>query len=335
MKIKASKRKKFYTWIIISLLAISFCEIALSKTYTGQPRTIAHDFLDMEREFGTKKHHYEYINKIINRAIYNIDVKKKYTTEEAIKILATIDLILKDEGFKFRNNLLLSKGLDTKIIDCDNYCTLYTAIAEVLKLPIIPVYAPNHSFIRFNFKDGSYLNWECTEGKHYSNAWYIKKLNISSKSISQGVYLISLTRNEFLAVEFNNIGAHLMLQKKYTNAIQIFNKAIEMYPRFSSAYHNRGTSYYAIKMKKEAFLDLHTALGLDPMRASTHNSVGDIFFDLKEYNKALSHFNKSIKLNPTNYVPYYSIGLIMKIQGKRNESRRWIKKSQEIKRRYH
>jgi len=327
------KTKKISHLFLSLIILITLSETLSAQTYEGSPRTIAHDFLDMEQGFGTKKHHYDYINRIINRAKINIEIKKQYTSEDAIRILTTIDLILKDEGFKFKNNLLLNRGLDTKIIDCDNYCTLYTAIAEVLPLPVIPVYAPDHSFIRFNFNDESYLNWECTEARHYPNSYYIKKLNISKESLDKGVYLKSLSRKEFMAVEYNNIGAYLMTERRYEDAIQVFTKAIKLYPMFSSAYHNRGTSCYATGKNKEAFIDLNTALNLDPMRSSTHNSVGDIFFDLKQYIKALSHYHKSIKLNPKNHAPYHSIGLILKLQGKGKESHKWIKKSKEMRRR--
>ncbi len=307
---------------------------AFSKTYNGHPRTIAHDFLDMEKGVGAGERHYLYIDSLINRAIARITVKKTYSTDEAIRILLTIDYLLRGEGFRFENNLLLSKGIDSKIIDCDNYCTLYTAISEVLKLPIIPVYAPNHSFIRFNFKDGSYLNWECTEGRHYSNAYYINRLKIPKKSIDKGVYLKSLSRKEFLAVQSNNIGAYLMSRRNFNSAIPYFNSAIEVYPNFSSAYHNRGTALYAIKQSKDAFIDLNTAMGFDPSRASTHNSLGDIFFDLREYSKAMEHYTISIKLDPGNYVPYHSIGLIFKHQGFDKKSSKWLKKSVEIKKKF-
>ncbi len=145
-----------------------------AELYNGIPRTIAHDFLELEKPFGAEIRHDEYINKLINKAALKITVKKDYTTEEAIKTMTVIYLLLKEEGFIFKPNLLMNVGLDKKEIDCDTYSALYTAISEVLRLPVIPVYAPNHSFVRFNFNDGSYLNWEPIEGKQFPDAYYIK-----------------------------------------------------------------------------------------------------------------------------------------------------------------
>ncbi len=176
--------------------------------------TIAHDFLDMEKPFGAAKGHTDRLNALIEKARTRLTVKENYTSEEALKLLGQIHLLLKEEGFVFKNNFLLCKGLDSRAIDCDNYCALYTAIAESMKIPMIPVYAPNHSFMRFYFSDGSYLNWETLMAKHLPNSYYVKKLQIAEVSVSKGVYLKSLQRKEFHAVEYNNIGAYLIGTEK-------------------------------------------------------------------------------------------------------------------------
>jgi tetratricopeptide (TPR) repeat protein len=305
-----------------------------APVYTGDPKTIAHDFLDLEKTFGAGTEHYAMIDRLINKSIAAIRTKKNYTSEDAVQTMRTIDSLLKEEGFIFKNNFLLGKGIERKAIDCDNYCALYIAIAEVLKIPIIPVYAPGHSFIRFCFDDGTYINWETTQGKTQPDSYYIKTLRIPEESMRRGVYMKSLTRKEFIAVEYNNIGAYLMSMGKFGDAIPYFNAAIQLHPVFSSAYHNRGTSCYAIKRLKEALPDLLKADSLDPSRPSTHNTLGDIYFDQKEYDKAVHEYAVSIRLDPTNHVPYNSIGLIMKIQKKDDKAKTWLKKSEEIKEKY-
>jgi tetratricopeptide (TPR) repeat protein len=320
--------------IFLFVFTANISQHAYAEIYSGIPRTIAHDFLEIEKLFGAGPRHDEYINKLINKAAAKITVKNDYTTEEAIKTMSLIYLILKEEGFVFKPNLLLNVGLDKKEIDCDTYSTLYIAISEILHLPVIPVYAPNHSFVRFNFNDGSYLNWEPLEGRHNPDAFYIKQLNISTQSIQEGVYLKSLNRKEFMGVENNNIGAYLLIAKKFREAIPYFDEAIKLYPKFSSAYHNRGISYYALKQAKKAFADLSYADSLDPMQASTHNTLGDIYLDRKEYMKAFDQYAESIKLDPKNYAPYYNLGIIMQNARKNKEADEWFKKSEEIKKKY-
>jgi len=304
---------------------------AAEARYTGKPKTIAHDFLEMEKEFGAGAEEAAAVDRLINKAIPRIAVRKTYTTEEAVEILHAIDVLLREEGFIFKNNFLLSAGLKKKRIDCDNYCALYIAVAEVLKLPIIPVYAPNHSFLRFCFDDGSYIDWETTQGKVQTDSYYIKELRIPEASIRAGVYMANLTRREFHGVGFNNIGAHLMSARRFGEAAPYFSAAIASYPRFSSAYHNRSTAHYAVKRLNEALADLLRANELDPSRASTHNTLGDIYFDLRDYDRAVTEYTESIRLDPDNCVPYYSIGLVMRAQKREAEAQRWLKKSREVK----
>jgi len=302
-----------------------------SAIYKGQPRTIAHDFLDLEKDLYPGTEQYAAINTLINKALTVVNFKQNSTTEEAVKTLAQIDALLGNEGFVYKQNYLLGMGIQSKRLDCDNYCVLYIAIAEVMNIPIVPVYAPNHSFLRFYFDDGSYLNWEPTQGRPQPDSYYMETLRINEKSIQKGVYMKTLTRKEFLAVEYNNMGAHLMTQKKFGKAISCFSTAIGLYPLFSSAYHNRGSSYYAAKHIKEALTDLQKANELDPSRASTHNTLGDIYLDSGEHEKALKEYTASIKLAPSNYVPYNTIALIMQKLGRKDKADVWFRKSQEIK----
>lgn len=317
--------------VILSIFIIYSSYLAAENTYKGEPRTIAHEFIDLEKDFGAGESEFSVINGLINKALVRVSIKKNSSTEDAVRTLLQIDALLKEEGFVFRQNYLLNSGIKKKAIDCDNYCALYIAIAEVMKIPIVPVYAPNHSFLRFYFDDGSYLNWEPTQAMPRTDSYYIQQLNITAESINKGVYLKTLTRQEFIAVEYNNIGSHLMLARKYNDALLYFNTAVKLYPAFSSAYHNRGTSYYALNHSKEAMADLLKANELDPMRASTHNTLGDIYLDNKEYEKAAAEFAISIKLNPADYVPYNNMAYVMKMLGKNREADAWLKKSQKIK----
>ncbi|HDP80119.1 MAG TPA: tetratricopeptide repeat protein [Spirochaetes bacterium] len=321
----------------IAVLLVWLCAAGLyadTPAYTGSPRTIAHDFLDLEKDFGAADRHHAEVNRLINLARSLIKTREHYSTEEAVGVLSAIHTLLKQEGYIFKNNLLLGKGLEKKIIDCDNYCALYTAIAEVMRIPMIPVYAPNHSFMRFSFGDGTYLNWETTEGKPRQDAYYISTLRIAEDSIKQGVYMKDLSRKEFIGVEYNNIGAWLMGAKRYREAVPYFTMALKFYPNFSSAWHNRGTCYYGWGRSDAALPDLLYAVKLDPGSAVSHNSIGDIYFDRKAYDNALKHYTASVRTDPTNYVPYHSIGLIMRIKGDEARARQWFGKSAEVKKKY-
>lgn len=312
-------------------LLIALCSAAENAPGTVGTRTIAHDFLDMEKILGAGASHHAAVDALVGIAALRLPLRDRYSPDEALKVLQAIHALLLDQGFTFRNNLLLFRGIERKEIDCDNYCALYIAIAESLKIPLVPVYAPNHSFLRFYFPDGSYLNWEPTQGRTRSDDWYVKTLGIAEASVRRGVYLKTLERREFLAVEYNTIGAYLMTQGKFADALAYFGAAIDLYPAFASAWHNRGSSYYAVRRLDEALADLLKANELDPVRAPTHNTLGDIYFDRNALDKALHEYAESIRLDPGNFAPYQGIGLVLKAQGKADKAEAWLKKAAQVR----
>lgn len=294
--------------------------------------TIAHDFLKLEIDFGANANHASYLNSFLARAKKSVVVYPQYSANtEAIETLRSIHAFLHTEGFSFKENFLLHRGIDTKKIDCDNFSTLYVAIAESMKIPIAPVYAPNHSFVRIIFADGSYLNWEVLEGKSLPNAYYIQKLSIAEKSVKNGVYLKTLSRKEFLGVHYNNIGSYLFSHKKYSDSVAYFTMAIRLNPLLSSAYHNRGSAYYATKRLEPALVDLLKADELDPANSATHNTLADIYYDKKDYHNASRHYRAAIVLDPENYVPYYNWGLLLKETGKDDIAKKLLDKALKLK----
>ncbi len=330
---KMISAKKTSVAIMITLaFLLPYRHAPADETGAGPVKSIAHDFLELEKEFGAGEKHRLYIDGFIAKARKKV---KAYanddTNEAAIATLKSIDALLAEEGFRFHNNHLLSRGIDSKKIDCDNYSTLYVAIAEALRLPIIPVYAPNHSFVRFVFRDGTYLNWEPLKATPLPDAYYIQQLLISGESIKKGVYMKGLNRKEFFGVQYNSIGSHLMAGKKYGEAVPYFTMAIGLNPLFSPAYHNRGTAYYAQKQTRKALEDLVKANELDPLRASTHNTLGDIYFDRKEYESAISHYKETIKLEPGFHAPYHNLGLIMRAMGREDAAEKLLKIAEEVR----
>jgi hypothetical protein len=125
------------------------------------------------------------------------------------------------------------------------YSALYTAIAEALPLPIIPVYAPNHSFVRFYFSDGSYLNWEPTMAKSLPDAWYAKELKIDPASVRKACILRAF-RAENLS-PFSTIYRRFFFRSGLCGIDSVFRQRYPPVPALFIAYHNRGTAYYAMK----------------------------------------------------------------------------------------
>src|SRR3989338_6117745 len=233
--------------------------------------TIGHQILDLEAELGVSTEpHKETLDMLIKEARTAIQVKDTYTREDAVGILGTINSMLQNNGFEQRDRekhidglYLFYEGLSSKRIDCDNTSFIYLSIADALKLPLAAVFAPEHLFVRFILNGGE-INWETTSARELGNDYYRSWLNISDESISKGVYLRNLTRQETMSGAYNNRGLAWGNKGNLDNAIADYDTAIRLNPNLAEAYNNRGLAWGNKGNLDNAIADYDTAIRLNP-----------------------------------------------------------------------
>jgi tetratricopeptide (TPR) repeat protein len=95
---------------------------------------------------------------------------------------------------------------------------------------------------------------------------------------------------------------------EYEEAIECFNRAIELNPNDADAYNCRGFVYYYyyyLGQHERAIKDFSKAIKLDPNNADAYFFRGSVYGQLKQYEKAIEDFNRAIELNPTDIGAYY------------------------------
>jgi len=97
---------------------------------------------------------------------------------------------------------------------------------------------------------------------------------------------------------------------EYEISIQDFNKAISIFPAYSSAHYNRGLSFSAMQNFTSALKDYNRAIELNPDFVSAFVARGVLFLSVKkDYPGAIDDFNKAVSLDPVNARAYYNRGL--------------------------
>lgn len=94
--------------------------------------------------------------------------------------------------------------------------------------------------------------------------------------------------------------------KKYDDAIENFNKVIEIDPNNRDAYFTRARAKSALGDLKGSIADNDKVIELDPNFSMAYNNRGWDNFLQKNYIEALKDFNKAIELEPRNDVAYDS-----------------------------
>ncbi|MCZ9892541.1 tetratricopeptide repeat protein [Brachyspira hyodysenteriae] len=113
-----------------------------------------------------------------------------------------------------------------------------------------------------------------------------------------------------------NRGLEKIESKLYEEAIEDFNKIIELNPKDRDAYFFRGLTKTGLKLYEEAIEDFNEAIKLNLKNWESYFARGVSKSSLKLYEEAIVDFNKTIKLNPKNEKAYFNRG-IAKIESKK------------------
>jgi len=276
-------------------------------------QTLAHEFLDIERECGFEVDQscYDTLDSLLERA-REID-----TSQEPKKILSDIASVFREFGLKplFRMDRILSQGLQTKKVDCKQYPALYHSVAERLDLPLSIVLVPGHIVIRWS--DGKHnINWETLDAKEVSDEYLISEYNISKKSITNGVYLRNLTREQAKAIAFASCGNSKAEKGDLDGAISDYNKAIGFFPKYLTVNLNIGISKTRKIDLDGAISAFDKAIELDPDCAKAYLNLG-IAKELKgDLDQAREAYEKARCLDP-----FYSAKGIVLIPLNKNETK--------------
>ncbi|MEH2071251.1 MAG: hypothetical protein V7K47_24355 [Nostoc sp.] len=87
-------------------------------------------------------------------------------------------------------------------------------------------------------------------------------------------------------------------KEQYDKALQNFDRAIELYPRYVAAIASRGKTYRLMKQYEEALQDLHHAIELNRQYYEAIAQRGITYGMMERYEEALQDFNCLIELNP-------------------------------------
>ncbi|WP_414569172.1 tetratricopeptide repeat protein [Nostoc sp. CCY 9925] len=93
-------------------------------------------------------------------------------------------------------------------------------------------------------------------------------------------------------------GITYRLMKQYTQALQQFNRAIELDTKDTWAMANRGQTYRLMEQYTQALQDFNRAIELDPKDAWAVAHRGITYRLMKQYRQSLQEFNRAIELAP-------------------------------------
>ncbi len=120
-----------------------------------------------------------------------------------------------------------------------------------------------------------------------------------------------ITKSPAKAKPHSNLGTIYFENRRYDDALEMFNKAITFLPEYSRAYNNRAAVYIQMNKPELAIQDLNAALEMGLEQSEVYNNRGDAYEKQRKYDLALKDYQKAIELRPTNAKAHDNIGTIL------------------------
>ena len=132
------------------------------------------------------------------------------------------------------------------------------------------------------------------------------------------------------ATELNNKGAALYYQGKYDEAIQAYNKALEINPQFADAWSSKGNALNSLSKYDEAIQACDKAIEINPQFAEAWNNKGAALYYQGKYDEAIQAYDKAIEINPQFADAWSSKGNALKALGRTTEADAAFAKAKEL-----
>ncbi|MCY3743564.1 MAG: tetratricopeptide repeat protein [Candidatus Poribacteria bacterium] len=129
-----------------------------------------------------------------------------------------------------------------------------------------------------------------------------------------------VSQEEILAELEYERGNFLVLLGKVEAAIKVYSDAIELNPRYSVAYTNRGVLYCYKGEYDLAIKDFNMAIKLNPNNFFAYNNRGNAYGKTENSDRAIEDFNAAIKLKPDYAKAYINRGRAHSGKGNVNEA---------------
>jgi tetratricopeptide (TPR) repeat protein len=126
--------------------------------------------------------------------------------------------------------------------------------------------------------------------------------------------------NPQYADAWNNKGIALLLQGKYDEAVQAYDNAIEINPQFAQAWNNKGVAFTQQDKYDEALQAYDQAIDTNPQFAKAWNNKGLASYSQGKYDEAVQAYNQAIEINPQFAKAWNNKGLALLLQGKYDEA---------------
>jgi tetratricopeptide (TPR) repeat protein len=187
------------------------------------------------------------------------------------------------------------------VLDCDTCSFVYLGIAEGCgfgdRLHLVDL--PDHMFVRWEFSDGTHLNWDTNDASVVEDREYASEYDLTKRLRRGRVYLASMTRDEAKGhIYFLRAGTYEN-RGEMDKSIADMEKVLELIPQSTQAKSDLAWLYATAKdvsaQKRGAALKLASAaVELEPRCGDFWDTLAVVHAANGDFRKALQCADKAV-----------------------------------------
>ncbi len=154
-----------------------------------------------------------------------------------------------------------------------------------------------------------------------------------NNNVGQALNIIDDLRNGKIKSSFAVYlfkGAYYLLEERYGEAIEIYEKALAIAPKSQEIYYNLGVACQALEKHQEAIKYFTELNKLNPEDLDAVFDLGISYYYLKEYQKAVFYLENFVIKDSQVPEVYSLLGLSYYAVGKHADARKAISKAKEL-----
>ncbi|MDO5970873.1 hypothetical protein Q4Q35_13755 [Flavivirga aquimarina] len=138
-------------------------------------------------------------------------------------------------------------------MDCDLGALIYVSIGQLNNLKMHLVETNGHNFVRYEYSDKKYINWDNNSAQIFTDVEFQKGLTPSSSStltedeIKKGHFLQNMPIEEIIGYHYTNTSRLAKENLKITKALEHLKQAVKIRPYSPLALNNLSWLYLTTK----------------------------------------------------------------------------------------
>jgi len=140
----------------------------------------------------------------------------------------------------------------------------------------------------------------------------------------------TLAKNPNCSVGYTNLGFAFFRKGRADEALEQFQKALEINPNDMDAHNDLGIALDQIGRLDEAIAQYQKALEINPNYAEAHNNLGDSLVQKGQLGEAVEQYQMAVKINPKYAQAHGNLGVAFFQEGQLDEAIAQYHKALEI-----